>query len=263
MNIDHFLKIGDNHKMCEDYIISGVDPLPHVILSDGCSSSDNTEMGARLLCYLAKQYLSHRQGIDYDMLGNWVIYNAEMLAKNLGLSNSCLDATLIVAVEIEKVIIVIMYGDGFVITKRKYSNDTIGYTHIRKVKYKENAPFYLSYELDAEKTTKYFELFSPNKEELFNGSLSNVSLVDVPFVRSFNTDLYSTIFIASDGLESFLSDSGIKYDERQVVERFTSFKNLKGEFVKRRLKKAINEMEKEGYKHYDDISFGGFYFGEE
>ncbi len=81
INIDTFLKIGDQHKICEDYIIQGTDQVPLLILSDGCSSSDNTEMGARILCYLAKQYLFYRAGylhdLDYYQMGLWVIHNAE------------------------------------------------------------------------------------------------------------------------------------------------------------------------------------------
>ena len=59
IHIDHLLKKGKTHKICEDYIISGYNPAPYIILSDGCSSSKNTDVGARVLCHVAKQYLEN------------------------------------------------------------------------------------------------------------------------------------------------------------------------------------------------------------
>ena len=57
MQVDTFSKIGKTHKICEDYILSGTKPFPYIIISDGCSSSEGTDMGARLLCFLAQQYI--------------------------------------------------------------------------------------------------------------------------------------------------------------------------------------------------------------
>ena len=98
---DTFLKIGDQHKVCEDYIIEGFLPVPFIILADGCSSSRDTEMGARILCHLAKQYLYYRgcdlYELDYHKMGSWVIHNAELTVRHLGLRAECLDATLIVS----------------------------------------------------------------------------------------------------------------------------------------------------------------------
>jgi hypothetical protein len=58
---DIFRRIGATHAVCEDYIIEGNKPFPFIILADGCSTAKNTDMGARILCHLAKQYVMYRQ----------------------------------------------------------------------------------------------------------------------------------------------------------------------------------------------------------
>ena len=112
---DTFLKIGKTHQVCEDYIITGDSPVKYNILSDGCSSSKDTEMGARILCHLAKQFLLYRKddyrfpALDYDEMGSWIIHNAELAARQLGLKKSCLDATLIIAYEYDGKYHIYMY----------------------------------------------------------------------------------------------------------------------------------------------------------
>ena len=50
---DTFIEIGSQHKVCEDYIIAKDN---YIILADGCSRSENSDMGARILCYMAQQF---------------------------------------------------------------------------------------------------------------------------------------------------------------------------------------------------------------
>ena len=59
--------------------------------------------------------------------------------------------------------------------------------------------------------------------------------------------------ICSDGLSSF----GLSFDK--VYQYFSSFKTTKGEFIKRRAKRALKELADVGYHNYDDISIGGMY----
>ena len=153
---DTFLKIGKTHQECEDYIVSGWNPHQHVILSDGCSSSKQTEMGARILCHLAKQYITYRRQdyrypfLDYDEMGNWIIHNAGLTARQLGLKTSCLDATLIIAYVHDDRVHIYMYGDGVVVIQR---ND--GQIAMMEIEYTKNAPNYLSYRIDPERKDLY------------------------------------------------------------------------------------------------------------
>ena len=65
MNADSVFNIGATHAVCQDYVIarSGETTFgspnagPYIILSDGCSSSPDTDMGARLLVKAMDQTL--------------------------------------------------------------------------------------------------------------------------------------------------------------------------------------------------------------
>ena len=66
INVDHYMTIGSSHQVCEDYIISGTEPFPYIILSDGCSSSKDTDIGARILAQCAKNYLTTFHNLHED-----------------------------------------------------------------------------------------------------------------------------------------------------------------------------------------------------
>jgi hypothetical protein len=270
INTDIFLEIGNSHKICEDYIIQGiVNNCPYVILADGCSSSDNTEMGARLLCHLAKQYLKFYEGvmchIDYDKMGNWIIHNAELSARQLGLKKKALDATLIVAFTDENGIYIYMYGDGLVVLKKYdpesvYKNNYLVFT----ADFKNNEPYYLSYRIDEYRNNLYHD----SKNEL-SITIEDNSIVediqtfayDYQNILTFELGTFDQLFIASDGLASFIDDNPTElrsHSPFEVCKEFMSFKNLKGEFLKRRMKRALKKFSELGYVHYDDLSIGAF-----
>lgn len=259
MNIDNFVEIGNQHKVCEDYVISGSDPVPYNILADGCSSSYNTEMGARLLCHLAKQYLKYRNDelhdLDYDNMGSWIIHNAEMTARQLGLNLSCLDATLIIAYHIDNILKVYIYGDGAVVGQTWSGN-----TEITSVQFEGNAPFYLSYLLDDFRfdlydQAKYTKTLTCEYED--RSTLIDKIAYDHEVILSFNTGVYPTILICSDGIESFL-DGTIHVPPRDIIYNILDFKTTKGEFLKRRLNKYMKNLSKINVGHYDDLAVGAF-----
>jgi len=270
-NIDTFIKGGANHNMCEDYILSGLLPRPYIIISDGCSSSDNTETGARILCHLAKQYIKYRadylDDLNKEEMGDWIAHNAEMTARQLGLPTSCLDATLIVALKEETRINIIFYGDGFVYAVAK---DSIFDGVLDEVSYTNNAPYYLSYRID------------PARNELYHEMGNSVNLVtkykgdDLPPDENFEVNYaydqvlsvtfplreIKSLFISSDGLGSFIipDPAGqIKMDPMQLMfDHFSKLKNTTGDFLKRRCNKAIKHFERDGIIHFDDFSMGAF-----
>jgi len=263
LNTDIFLKIGDQHKICEDYIVQGDVPVPFIILSDGCSTSENTEMGARILCHLAKQFLMYRgidfNAISYHKMGNWIIHNAELVARQLGLKISCLTATLIISYVLDDVVYVYMYGDGAVAVQR--NNDEI---NIHSVSFTNNAPYYLSYLIDEYRDQTYYE--AKNSKILCrtygDGSkISDEIAYDAKVVHQYGLNRCKNIFICSDGIESF-----IKKDPRnreilnpqEILPDLMAFKNLKGEFLKRRMKRALTELENQGIGHFDDLSIGAY-----
>jgi len=265
INTDIFLKIGDQHKVCEDYIISGSDQCQYIILADGCSSSNNTEMGARILCHLAKQYLHYRvedvyaHTVDYHKMGSWIIHNAELVARQLGLSISCLDTTLLVSYYLDNHVHTFIYGDGAVILQKNS-----GEIEVQSVEFSNNAPYYLSYKIDPSRDEIYYQ----NKNSLFvvierdDDSVSKAEFAyDAIFALEYSMSEYKTILVCSDGIKSF-----IKKDPRErqmipvhgIIQPMIDFKNVKGEFLKRRLKRALRSFDQNGIGHVDDLSIGAY-----
>jgi len=275
INIDTFTEIGKIHKICEDYIISGFDPVPYIILSDGCSSSKHTDTGARILAHLAKKYLKDEANImgleslvdiDYKEMGTSIISQALLLAEYLDLNLSNLDATLIVSFFINNSIRIYVYGDGFIIWIDK--NGNVRYIEIS---FSSNAPFYLTYLVDKEKNSIYKEA-NLHRIERFSSSpnLPNnlESVIETPYdqetLRIFNTNKFPTILIASDGISSFIhKDNDITVTTNSIVTEFTRFKTMKGEFITRRSKKAIQDIKTNDIFHLDDITIGGYHLEEE
>lgn len=257
---DTFLKIGKTHQVCEDYIISGDIPTKYVILSDGCSSSKQTDMGARILCHLAKQYLLYRKDdyrfpcLDYNEMGSWIIHNAELVARQLGLKTTCLDATLIIAYAFQGIYYIYMYGDGVIVIEgmdKKIS--------VMEVEFTKNAPFYLSYKIDPER----MDLFHKMDQDLIvkhtSDTVSNKNgyAYDYKCLFRYDTQFFPKILICSDGLTSFMKGTDPE-QTLEIAKEFLSYKSTKGEFLKRRLKRATKIYEADGIFHGDDLSVGAF-----
>ncbi len=266
IQLDTFLKMGDQHKVCEDYIIKSTVSTPFIILADGCSSSNNTEMGARILCHLAKQFLSYRGndvynlgGLGYHKMGSWIIHNAELTARQLGLTANCLDATLIVSYVTDNVVYVYIYGDGAVVTK-----DKKGSIQIDHIEFTNNAPYYLSYLLDESRDLIYHENKNQRSYHITqqNGNTTSYNIAyDSKLILEYNLDRYPNIFICSDGIQSFIKKDPNQRDilhPLEVLPNMMEFKTIKGEFLKRRMKRALKDLEEKGITHYDDLSIGAY-----
>ena len=74
---------------------------------------------------------------------------------------------------------------------------------------------------------------------------------------TFDNDV-KVIAIASDGIGSFIKteeDGRAKnISIKEMIEPFVSYKNFKGNFVERRLKRMQRNNIKNGITHYDDVS---------
>ena len=276
INTDTYLKIGDQHKICEDYVISGVTrqgnpPLEYIILSDGCSSSDKTEMGARILCYIAQQYIrfnfrEHPFFPDYKRMGLWIIHNSEMVARNMGLNRDSLDATLLISwIDWSNLPCpfsnIYMYGDGFVISKANNGLD------VTEVDFRpDNAPYYLSYELDPARKAAYHDLRVSKMLTVTHGNGSKTEeqfAYDAPAQFSFNMDYDHTILLASDGMGSFYRDDGSGHPPTLITADtmapgFIDFKGKKGSYLQRRASKEIKRLAKDDTFHFDDLSIGAY-----
>ena len=256
---DIFLEIGNQHKVCQDCIISGKDPVPYIILSDGCSTAKNSEMGALILCHLAKQYLKYHknslQELKYNETGNWIIHNAEQTARQLGLSISCLTATLIVAYYINDEVRIMIYGDGSFITIGDH-----GEIDITSVEFSGNAPYYLVYLIDSYRHKLYDQ--SKNTKKLITyyddgTEIGNTFAYDHPLEFKIDMKSISTVLITSDGIDTFLQGTN-HLKAHEIIKPCVAFKNIKGEFLKRRLNKQMKAFKKDDIGHFDDLSIGAF-----
>jgi len=270
INTDSFLQIGSSHSVCEDYILTGDSKLKYVILADGCSSSPKTEMGARILCYLARQYLKYYRfndsssdfGLNYDTMGSWIIHNAEMIARQLGLSKTSLDSTLMISFldpHDPSTVNIFIYGDGFVVLVPKH-----GSLRIWEIEFKpENMPFYLSYLIDpvrksvyhSKKVSKFFtESYIPN-----NPSSVVEFAYDHKIEFQISMEDYKALLLFSDGLKSFVKKDEAKLlDPLEVIEGLVSFKTIKGKYLQRRVSKELLSLEKKRIRHFDDIAIGAY-----
>jgi hypothetical protein len=273
VHIDHLLKIGKTHKICEDYIISGYDPVPYIILSDGCSSSKNTDIGARILCHRAKQYLQQRtdsfDSINAFEMGDYIIWASKLAIDLLGLDVTALDATLIIAYYYDGLININMYGDGHIVNIHK--NDIT----IKNIEYSKNTPYYLSYKLDPKRDGIYRDnkiikmvdkhyIDNPYTAGCTQSLVAGMMDYKKPYISShkINPNKDQTIFIFSDGISTFFNKEQSEFlPIKDLIQDFSSFKTLKGEFLQRRLlskKGAITKLEQQGYEHLDDLSIGAF-----
>ena len=196
MNTDSYFEIGSSHIVCEDYTLSGTmdGELSYAILCDGCSSSNHTDLGARLLAHIAKDvilYLNRRKVLHIDnkdfhsSLGNINALFQELILKKISevksslcLSSETFDATLLIALAIGPHVRKLMsWGDGYFIIKRKPPvNATVYGMELISTEFVSGAPYYLSYGLSHDRSTGYFGTFGSDSVLRHNVKLTNSSL---------------------------------------------------------------------------------------
>jgi hypothetical protein len=271
---DTFIEIGSQHKICEDYIVSGNN---YIILADGCSSSENSEIGARLLCYMAKQFIkSHTLEPDElsfsEKMGSWIIYNADVLARHLGLKVTCLDATLIISYIQNGHINIHMFGDGFLVLTRK----NIEQYEVYSIEYKsgtKSMPYYLRYLLDQEgaklyhdqKVIKTLRRMAVYENRQKGYAIPEEIAYDHPEYYRFSLDDFESISICSDGLGSFLkatpdSDGNKIMKAEELVPDIFNFESTAGVFLQRRMNLLERRLRKTDspLNHFDDLSIGTY-----
>lgn len=282
-NTDTFIRIGSKHLICQDYAISGVDPFPYSIVSDGCSASKNTDIGSRILTLAAKNFLllpknyfktyfrnETCNGINpknlYDKMGISIINRAFSIINLLSLELECLDATLIISFMIDDCIYTYVYGDGNILCVEE---NTVRYINIS---FPSSAPFYLSYHLNPERMNGYFREFENkkivNESHIVDDSTNFDALsitehsCDKPIILKTTPTNKDVYMVSSDGLNSFVGENERGIDLKELIGKMVKFKNLNGKFIVRRLTRFLKNIKAQGIDHYDDISIGGFHIGE-
>lgn len=266
MQADHFFRMGSTHSICQDYAFSGsVNENPFAILSDGCSSVDDTDIGARLLVRAAANHieLDIPANIFFDMIVN----QAQQAQQALRLNADCLSATLLIARVIQEQIEILALGDGMIVVQEK--EWAAGETKIYKIDYSMNAPFYpyllredreASWKAQFPNNTKIITCVTLNPDKSVKSIESHES--DEKFEQMFiplNGNKLVTLF--SDGIQSFQrkNEKGLqeKVPDIEVLKQIFDFKSYKGVFLQRQVGWFFKQCIKNNLTHYDDFSVAG------
>lgn len=263
MNTDSFFRKGFSHQICEDYALNENENLFSFIVADGCSSSDYTDIGSRLLSWAAKEVLNsigeEIVNLSPSRIGKLIIDKAFISVKNLNIPTSALDSTLIVGFfnKQDNKVHVLMYGDGAIFFKLK-NNEAVQHEIIE---YSENYPFYLSYLLYANGKDSFDKKNQTKIIKSNSSTIENDNLYVSKYI--FEVKDLEWIIIGTDGVDNVFNTCDFsKIENDKLHNEITSFKNFKGEFIKRRMKRAFKTLNKENFDNNDDFSISGIYLNE-
>ncbi len=266
--IDAYYTIGRLHRFCQDYLCQGLEPVPHLILADGCSATPDSDLGARLLVLNARWLLPYfiraveekEHVAQHWRLGRRIVRRAARQARALGLDEDVLDATLLIAWCDGTTVYIHLYGDGCITVRR-----ADGEVAVIQVEYVENTPYYLSYLLDSQRHRLYQEAVSdPMMAQITHyqspaDGTTRHERFDAPSVFSFDLAAFPIVAVATDGLDSFMDiETGQRQDLLTVAQGMLDFRDLNGAFVQRRLPEVLIEYAQRRVFCCDDIGLGAF-----
>jgi serine/threonine protein phosphatase PrpC len=258
MNADSTINIGSTHTLCQDYAIARNE---YVILADGCSSSPDTDIGARLLVKALDQIIEKPTAIDelHKEAARLALGWANMIA----LPPESVDATLLSIHITANELIVACSGDGVIMLESQ-----TGILDVYVISSPSGYPFYPSYVHQPERLA---ELVNNNRHtrSIKNFSSNIVTTIDSLTVTfKLNVADYKYAAVASDGINSFFHTQQATNGKRvepvglsDVLDEFWSFKNSHGAFVERRMKRFRKDTHARGWQHADDLAIGVIHLG--
>jgi hypothetical protein len=277
MNADSAFQVGSTHAVCQDYAATGLCAAdadveaapcrPYAVLSDGCSSSTDTDVGARLLVKAAERLLReagapHASGLSelHAEAARLALSWAEML----GLRSQAVDATLLTAHLHGDELVVGCSGDGVVCFQTEG-----GALDVYSINYPEGYPVYPGYAhqparlralADAGRARKEVTRLraGSTEERLWPSDVSDSgALTEVFAVAAAG---YRFAALLSDGVHSF-SGQGEAVPLGSVLPELVSFKNTRGAFVGRRVNGFLKDCRQRGWRHADDLSVAALHLG--
>lgn len=282
MNADSIFLIGASHDVCQDYAIAGragddgPQANPYVILSDGCSSSPDTDVGARLLVKAAAQTLMLGDGPPAALLGEMHAEAARRAldwAERAGLHRSSVDATLLTIHLLGGELLIGCTGDGVI-----YLESRSGARDLYSVSYSSGYPLYPGYAHQPDRLLSLADAGSDKEVRHFHSAAAGMPLLHVGTtqggpvteVLSVCAEDYVCAAVFSDGVHSFFSPrrtetcKGVEpVPLGEVVEELVGFRTVMGAFVRRRMKKVLKDCLIKGWRHTDDLSVGALHLGGE
>lgn len=258
----HFVK-GYSHKICEDYAMVKNNAI---VISDGCSSADYSDIGARLLSLAVMSAIDKSHKLYSTVNPKLIRYELGLNVKNyIEEYPTIADATYILACIDNTSLLMLAHGDGAIYIE--YHN---GDSMLIELQYPSGYPNYLSYGLDPIRQFKYLELDSAitclhvTSTIMKGGVLSQEDWHIASGHFNFALSLMSNIkFVAlmSDGIYSFSNAQGA-IPSKDVTAQLTGFKSFKGDFVQRRFQGFERFCKENVWSHYDDVSMAAMYIPE-
>lgn len=286
MNTDTFFTKGVTHPVCEDYALgnrrdrTGIKGVPFIVVCDGCSGSDDSDFGARILARSALPYMARESDFDHGEFCHGVVGAGAAICRALNLNLNALTATLLAAKVVkgefvDSYVQVWQYGDGVIAAKKKDGSLKVSTLEFTKKDDSPAGPYYPRYEIDPVAKKAYFEKFGMYyaREELHRSPEGVWSRerhrghgydIHKTFHMSFPVADYEYVALFSDGIIQFMhtimSETG-KLNEQvpleMILDELLAFSDTKGTFVQRRCKKAFSRrFAKEGWFPSDDFSMG-------
>lgn len=271
MNADSAFRMGSTHEVCQDYAAAGAcgSCRPYVVLADGCSSSPDTDVGARLLVKAAARLLRESGGPPADTLNELHAEAARLAlswAELLGLKPQAVDATLLTAHLHGGELVVGCSGDGVVCLQT-----TAGALDVYVVSYTHGYPVYPAYAhqparlralADAGLLSKEITHLRADlaEEPLRAARVSESGALTEVFAVS--ADGYRFATLLSDGAHSFLRPgSSESIPVESVLPELVSYKNTRGAFVSRRIQGFLKDCRRNSWRHADDLSLAALHLG--
>lgn len=268
MNSDAAFTIGKTHQICQDYTAAKINATERhtVALADGCSSSANSDIGARLLVQAALS--ANESSVCEPVFFERALRQSAACVDLLGLDPVCLDATLLVIQATKERFTLACYGDGVLCLGRRG-----GGLDLYSVAFDSGYPGYPSYQLDSQRAGQWAVQDGGSRTLTRWSGLGEAKTTPVQeaVVRlSGQCADYAFAAALSDGIHSF---SEVREAETGKVARPVSiwdaatrllaFKSAKGQFVQRRMAAFGRERLAQNWQHSDDLSIGAVWFGEE
>ena len=265
MQADAFFRMGSTHAVCQDYAThTKIGDVTFVAVADGCSSSPDTDFGARLL---TRAFAESVEQLPWQTSRS-VALAAQRMSVALGLPKESLDSTLLTVTQRhdEGPLLIQQFGDGAVL----YRSHT-GW-HYESVDFDKNAPNYPRYSLCENDSLAYNEFVGhatiTRGEKGADGIWKTWSTV-VPLDEhramrlTLSTEACDVALVMTDGVHSFQDAGGMPVPVEAVLDELIAFKGYAGQFVARRCMRFLDKTCAErGWKHADDFAVAGIYVGE-
>ena len=257
MHADGVYMIGKTHSVCQDYVVTN---NSYVILSDGCSTSPDTDIGSRLLVKAAEHHIQSNP--NPETLHQEAARLALDWARALGLAPQTIDATLLTAFRSGEDLIVSCSGDGVIVT------ETIsGIREIYEISYPAGYPFYPAYLHQPDRLATLIQAGSSTKDikQYSSAGLSGIRHCDRPIhVMRLSAKDFRFVALISDGVRSFFTTANKSVESvswSNVIPELMSFKSWNGAFVARRVNRFMKDCQAKDWHHADDLSMGVLYLG--